>query len=291
MAFIDACQSAAISLMQLACPMRGGGRVAMMVSRRLLRAGAAPVVTAPMRLGHRMVLDTRVPTELWAAYSGRYHDSKIADLTRRMAPGAVVLDVGANVGLYAVPLGMAAGRIGGRVIAFEPHPANRARLLENLRLNGLGGVVAVRSEALSAAAGRQALTELEDFADGGATGNAALETGPGTDPGWRRLSVELAALDALWPSLGCERLDVVKIDIEGHEDQFLAGAAATLARFRPAILMEVNRGASARRGVDLDRAIPALLPEGYEIRLGGRTATLAEVPELADVLLLPRERA
>ena len=268
-------------------PVRGRGRVAAIINRQLLRLGAPPLCTVRMRRGHRLVLDTRVPSHLWAAYSGRYDEEEISELLQHLPAGGVALDVGANIGLYTIPVAVAAQATGGRVIAFEPHPRNRARLIENIRLNCLEAVVVVRPEGLSAERRRAVLTEREDFAAGGETGNAAIEIADGQDSRFSRVTIDLAPLDELWPELDCGRLDLIKVDIEGHEDSFLSGARATVARFRPAILTEVNRWFYRRRGVDFDRAIPSLLPSGYRAWYRGKPIELARAPELSNVLFKP----
>src|SRR5206468_3262300 len=115
------------------------------------------------------------------------------------------LDVGANVGLWAVPLAQR-----GTVHAFEPIPANAARLH--------------------------------------ATGNAALVIDD-SDDRFDQLTVGLDTLDHQAAGLGLERIDVVKVDIEGHEDAFVIGGRSTLARSRPVIFMELNRAYFDQRQV------------------------------------------
>ena len=100
---------------------------------------------------------------------------------------------------------------------------------------------------------------------------------------WRlrehRQKIQLETLDRIQEVAGV-RVDVIKVDIEGHEHKFLTGARATLERNRPAILMEANRPHYKRQGLDFDALIPTLLPRDY-------------VPAIrydADVLFVPRER-
>jgi FkbM family methyltransferase len=63
-----------------------------------------------------------------------------------------------------------------------------------------------------------------------------------------RTAVKIDTLDRNWSSEG--RIDVVKVDVEGHETQFLEGGRNTIAVHRPALLIEVNRVHQALRGID-----------------------------------------
>jgi len=131
-------------------------------------------------------------------------------------PGAVALDVGANVGAYSILLGRWVGAEG-RVYAFEPSPETFAGLARHLALNGLAEVVTPVAAAASAATGRGTLS------GGGVSGANRLDAG-GTGP-----SVETVSLDDF-----CAREGVVphfiKIDVEGAELDVLRGARETIRR-------------------------------------------------------------
>lgn len=243
--------------------LRGHGRLAAAMNAWLLRAGAAPVTTTRMELGHRMTVDCRAQAQAWPLFTGQYDDGRIRILASLFPPGGCLLDAGASVGFYTVPLATVAQRIGGRVFAAEPFPANVARLRENLQINDLSRVVTVLPIGLSSKSGPATLVLREDPFLGATVGNASV-TGDGlVDPGMARVDASLARLDDIWPTLGADRLDIAKIDVEGHEDQLLEGARETFARFRPVILMEVNLWYFRRRGVDFESAIREQLPKEY----------------------------
>lgn len=210
--------------------------------RRL--TGEHPIVTAPMRLGYRMRIDLRSYTEVFAYYTGRYDTELITQALRLMPAGGVAVDVGANVGFWAVPFAQR-----GIVHAFEPVPSNAARLAENAALNGVTDRLRIHEVALSDHAGSAAITLREDFSRGATTGNAALAIDHDDDR-FPLLTVELDTLDSLASGLGLDRIDVMKVDIEGHEDSFLRGARGTVAHARPTIFIEWNRGYYDRRHVD-----------------------------------------
>lgn len=227
-------------------------------NRAVLAAGAEPVVTARMRLGHRLRLDLRSGSEWFAYYTREFDDRRITAARRLLhAPRSVAVDAGANIGLWTVPLARHLAEFGGHVVAVEPIPANAARLRENLRLNGLEVVVDVHEVAVSDRAGTAELSLREDFRDGAATGNAAIVIDDGTDTAFRTVVVPTVPLDTLLA--GAPRVDFVKADLEGHEDRFLAGAAGTLARCRPVVVCEWNRVYYARRDIDPTAAVAGLL--------------------------------
>jgi FkbM family methyltransferase len=275
---------------------RGRGRIAIALSSFLMKAGANPVVEGRMASGHRMLLDCRVPWHCWAFFSGRYDDGKIALLLSLLRQGGIALDVGANIGFYTVPLAVQAKAIGSKVVAFEPLESNAAWLRHNLALNGCVNVVQVIGSALSNESGLADIVPTDDFSGGGTVGNATIMNQALYEEKFAqfpRSRVKIDTLDRIW-SDSDGRIDVVKLDIEGNEIQFLEGGRNTIAAHRPVLLIEVNRVHQALRGIDFDKAVPPLLPERYffaELR----ASDIVQINNLvqcadADVLAIPEER-
>lgn len=267
-------------------------------NRLVLRLAARPLAIARMRAGHRLLLDLRSGTEWPSYYTGEFDDDRIAvarHLLRRS--GSVAVDAGANIGLWSVPLARWAARRGGRVIAVEPVSANAERLRQNLRLNGVEDAVEVRRVALSDRSGVAAMSLREDFAMGAGTGNAAVVINDGGDVGFPNIDVEAVPLDDLLRDLGSPPVDVLKADLEGHEDRFLAGAMNTFTRSRPVAFLEWNRTYYRRRRVDATASTRSLLRElRYRClrRERGRWVddeAFASPREIDDVVLAPAERA
>ena len=104
--------------------------------------------------------------------------------------------------------------------------------------------------------------------------------------------VQRETLDRIWHDR--ERIDIVKLDIEGHETNFLEGGRETISAHRPVLLIELSRGHQALRGIDFDTTILSLLPEHYifaELRASGivQIGNLAECSD-TDFLAVPDER-
>lgn len=136
---------------------------------------------------------------------------------RQLRPGDVVLDAGAYPGDYAL---FAAARVGpsGHVYALEPDARNREILQRNLRKSGQRNVTVI-------AKGLWHRTGTLQLA---AAGLASSVKGTDTDQ-----AIMVTTLDQLVQDLALEKLDVLKMDIEGAELEALQGAAATLKRFQP----------------------------------------------------------
>jgi FkbM family methyltransferase len=150
------------------------------------------------------------------------------------APGqCVFVDIGANVGQHS--LFMAAH--GARVYAFEPFAPVREQLQRQLDANRLADV-SVYPVGLGNENSRQPF-----FAPSG--NNAGIGSfDPGTAAKGNRCIGELALVraDDYFPEQGIERIDLVKIDVEGFEKMTLAGMRETLRRTRPVIVCELTYG-------------------------------------------------
>jgi FkbM family methyltransferase len=163
-------------------------------------------------------------------------------------PGAVALDVGANVGAYTLLLGQWV-RPGGRVYAFEPAPEALDGLARHVALNGLGETVSVVRAAAAASSGTATLA-----VDGISGANRLAEA-----PGGER--VETVTIDDFC-ARGSLRPTFIKIDVEGAELDVLRGARDTIAaggdrlalfvEMHPSIWREMGIGAADVRA-ELER--------------------------------------
>jgi FkbM family methyltransferase len=160
--------------------------------------------------------------------------------------GGVAIDVGANLGEWAVPLARAVGPHG-KVFCCEPNPTIAAALARTLKINNLG-----HAEVWPIA--------ISDRNDQGYLAIDPADTGRShlADSG---VAVPLRSLDSIAAEVGLDRVDLVKIDVEGHEAAVLAGGGKMLQRFRPALIFESGHETGNGR-----MAIADLLDErGYDI--------------------------
>jgi FkbM family methyltransferase len=180
-------------------------------------------------------------------FTAGFEREELARVFRFLRPGMRVLDIGANVGLYTV---LAAKRVGpgGGVWAFEPSSESRDRLVKNLALNRVDA--RVLPLALGAAGqARAALRREPGFRDG----DRYLSSKPVADDDAEVEMVPVVTLDdfvAADPLLR-ERIDFLKMDIEGGEFAVFHGASAVLSdNPRLVMMFECKPAACARLGYD-----------------------------------------
>ena len=151
-------------------------------------------------------------------------------LQTQVRPGMTVLDIGAHVGYYTLLLAKCVGPAG-RVFSFEPMPRNFARLTENIRLNSLSQVTPLQTAILARSATLEVnAPEAEPY-----SGSISLYE----DYGAPRVRALATSLDEFAEG-SFNRLDFIKLDVEGAETEVLEGGEGTVLRFRPVFLIELH---------------------------------------------------
>lgn len=174
-----------------------------------------------------MHLDSRNGTERALLFFGDYTSSVSDFLKTHTPPGGYCLDIGSNLGFYALHLARWAGSTG-KVAAFEANPAMIEKIQQNLSLNAFSNI-----ELVPKAVHHQKTTLQFN-----------LNTDPAKSSLYRKdetahtITVETITIDDYvqsWP-----RLDVIKIDIEGNDCHALLGARQSLERFHPPVIFELQ---------------------------------------------------
>jgi FkbM family methyltransferase len=200
--------------------------------------------TRYLRWFPRAFLPIRLPIHAWWLAENDFMGASILwdgfenaeyDLAGRLVrPGMTVLDIGAHKGFYSLLFSRTVGPQG-QVLSFEPSRRERSRLKLHLRINSCTNV------------------RVFDFAIGQTEGQAQLFVVDGTETGLNSLrppsesvqthqeTVRIRALDAVLAEQHVNRVDFVKIDVEGAELAVFSGATDLLGRApRPMILAEVS---------------------------------------------------
>lgn len=164
-------------------------------------------------------------------FLNHYEQEETNLVIQKLPKGGTFIDIGANVGFYSLFAAQKAGS-SGKIISFEPFPLNVQRLKRNISLNNFSRVEVVPM-AVGNDSGKLDLYYSENEQNMGAVSGL----GDGTD---HSVTVDLIRLDDYLESCSIEKIDVIKIDIEGSEYDALTGMKQTLEKFKPAILIEIS---------------------------------------------------
>lgn len=181
-------------------------------------------------------LNTQFGAIYFPAYAMAYEPEVGAFLDAVIDPHDVFLDVGSNWGYFAAWIASREDFIG-QVIAFEPFPRTFKNLVDTIRQCGISDRVVCHQIALSDHIGECCMS-IPDFVQ---SGQAQLTRVRKSKP-----IIRTRPLD----SFRLSRVDVIKIDVEGHEERVIAGGRTTIERFQPLIIFE-----SGRSGVNLEQTL------------------------------------
>ena len=226
-------------------PVRGKGRLADAVLSNMsgeLVCHPLPGVTVSVRANQQI--------ERWM-WAGAYEKELVSLLKKRLKPGMTFLDLGANIGYFSV-IAAALVKDKGHVHAFEPMPQNLTRLQKNL---------APFPWAVA-----------QPYAVGNVTGEVPIHYSDKV-AGWASIhdqhglgnlpcnsTVSVLQLDDWLQGNPVNRLDFIKMDIEGSELDALLGARRMLSQFHPTIVAET------KFGWNYDQIRKLLDVTGYECR-------------------------
>lgn len=232
-------------------PLIHAGRYLGFMTRRFI---PGRVVQFTDGTGNRFVSMKNNFTAMAVAVLGERDPDVMRFLRSWLRPGGVALDVGANIGTYAIPLARLVGARG-RVIAFEPNRPTRACLRHNVRLNQLNNVLVV-SSAVGAVSGQQGLVVT--------AGNAGEVHLAPRDADHGRTDVRVTTLDEEMSRLGIPAVDYIKLDIEGYELAALRGATRILRESpRLVIQTEIVLAHLQRYGFTLEDLVGFFAGLGY----------------------------
>jgi FkbM family methyltransferase len=233
------------------------------------------------RDGMTWALDLREGIDFSIYLLGAFERSTRNTLRDRVQPGATVLDIGANIGAHTLGLARSVGA-SGCVHAFEPTDFAVAKLRRNLALNPeLEKRVRVHQTMLAAYPSAPIQQEIYS--------SWPLSGGADVHPKHRgRLSTTNHArtdtLDAFAEREGISRVDLIKIDVDGHEYPVLLGGSNLLNRCQPVIVMEVSPYVHEEEGSSFPHLISLLRDHGYSLVDEGLRQLPLEADKLAKMI-------
>jgi FkbM family methyltransferase len=181
---------------------------------------AVPILQGPLKRKRWIA-----GSSIHGCWLGSYEYEKQKVFIKRVKPGDVVFDIGANVGFYTLLASVLVGNEG-KVIAFEPLPRNLVYLNRHMKMNHCPNVT------------------IYQYAVSDNTGEACFNAS--SNPSMGHLSeggeikVKTVALDELILLRDISPPEVLKIDVEGAEDRVLKGAEHTINRHKPIIFLSTH---------------------------------------------------
>ncbi len=175
----------------------------------------------------------------------------VALLRPHVAPGTIVIDVGANVGFFTRYFAQWTGS-NGRVLAIEPERRNFDRLQAMIRSRRLNAVVEAVHAAAAEREGQVALT-IDPYHPAGHYLSLSSDGVP----------TRAVAIDDLVRQHEDRTVSLIKIDVQGAELRVLKGAASTLRTYRPALLVELDEKALRSQGASVEAVVEFLASYGY----------------------------
>ena len=228
----------------------------------------------------RTLLSDHIEAQLfWQGFQEA--DEGVLRLIKRYLPAdGVFIDIGANIGSFTLVAARVASR--GKVHAFEPSEHHFRRLSNNVTMNHFGNVT-LNKQGLNDKTGSATLFLPSLSGEMNNSGAASLYSATDT-PGLQVTEeVELIALDDYAQSNSLERIDLIKIDIEGAEFNALKGSIQTLKRFRPIVLMELDLDNMQRADCSPDEILDFWKALNYrvsKIKNDGETVKISSAADL-----------
>lgn len=220
--------------------------------------------------------------------SGYYEAETVKLIQKLLAPGMVFFDVGAHIGQYTLVASQAVGATG-QVHSFEPDPDTYKWLQRNARLNRLNNVQ-LTPMALSNESGIRQLY----LATSQSIGCNSLS--PPSNYSGNTCHIECTTVDAYVEMKGIQRVDLIKVDVEGAEGSVLQGASSLLrSENKPIIIMEFEEARQKALGSSCAKLADVLTSNGYSLFTAQGQRARDYVPSASDpaglnVLAIPRRK-
>jgi FkbM family methyltransferase len=191
----------------------------------------------------------------YGIFRGGWEADTLDFIHSHVKPGFVTLEVGANVGAHTLVIAKLSGDKG-IVHAVEPTEFARTKLLRNLSLNpDIEKRVHVHNTLISDTVADNAQLEIRSSWPT----KAKME--------WKAketVSSPVTTIDTLVAGLDLDRLDLLKIDIDGYDLRALHGAKETIEKFRPLIFVELSEKALKKNGDSVAGILGYLTMLGYD---------------------------
>jgi len=213
------------------------------------------------RWGHELHLSTSHHIDRGILAQGTYDWALHQAIERRVRPGMICMDAGANLGEMTLHMASKV-RQGGTVYSFEPVPHVHKRLASHVARNSMEDVVRAFEVALAKVDGPVDMAFTAPDADQQGLGSIVNTNRDGLS---QQMRVQGRALDSFVSEHGIPRINFMKVDIQGGEWFLLEGGAKVFSTMGPDLLMEISPFDLAAIGKDSRQLAQLIESYGYTI--------------------------
>jgi FkbM family methyltransferase len=226
----------------------------------------------------------RLPTRYIRYFPAAYESENFEFLAENCKAGSVIIDIGAHIGLFSVIASQVTGKTG-KVYAFEPAPSTYGLLQKTLRINHNESVIETFQKAVGRGKGK-----ITFFISDGAADNGNSLVNYKDDRPLHGIEVDVTSVDVFVKEKKLNRLDFIKIDVEGAEYDTLRGAAETLQSLRPVCIVAIHPEPIMAKGDRLEDIYDFIISQRYRIMFNKKEFSKAELlanKELIDLHIYP----
>jgi FkbM family methyltransferase len=225
----------------------------------------------------------RLPTRYFKYFPEQYEAENFEFLEDSCRSGSVVIDIGAHIGLFSVIASQVTGDKG-KVYAFEPAPNTFALLKKTLAINN-SQVIEPYQKAVGKENGK-----ITFFVSDGEADNSNSLVNYKDDRPLHGIDVEVTSVDEFVKEKKINKVDFIKIDVEGAEYDTLRGAVETLKNLRPACIVAIHPEPIKAKGDRLEDIYDLIAGCRYRITYNEKELSKAELlanKELIDLHIYP----
>ena len=193
----------------------------------------------------------------------------------------VILDIGGNIGQTALFMAEKTGR-NGRVVSFEPFPETYRRFLTNLKLNPGIQNLTVENIALGNSRDKLKMSATTE----GNSGQTRIANP--SEPGNNLVDVEVMPLSEYLKTRPLQKIDLIKIDVEGFEYNVLKGATDVIRSYQPVLFIELSDKNLQQQGSSVTQVVNLLSEMSYSVMDINSGEIIGEtIPGHTDVICFP----
>jgi FkbM family methyltransferase len=201
-----------------------------------------------------------------------FQDKIYSLISDKIKNAKVILDIGANIGYTALTINKI--NPGAKIYAFEPHPNTFRKANHNVQLNNSENII-LYNIGLSNYNNTVRLYEVNP-------NNSGMNRILLNQNDYPYVEIEVKTLDDFLIDNKIDRIDILKIDVEGYEYNVLTGGSNAIKKYKPAMIIEINDQYLREKNTSAKELFNLLIEFGYTKFQDANTLSNFKVPKNLD---------